>query len=188
MNATSPMNATASIVAKPTGGRPLTERAGESTVLAKNAYAFEFTSQGGEDVYGCYDAGTGVQKYALETVGGLVTFCNCPDSLCRKRVCKHRVELAVALQTGLVMPGGGVVQAASALSVLQAGPRTVADSLRALREDYHSAAARAVILTAAAVEAAMESEAARGSRSVSGFDPDEWSGLDVWAAALESSQ
>ncbi len=138
---------------KPYGGQPLTERAGASAVLSASAYAFEFTATSGADVYGCYDAATHEQKYALEVVGGLVTHCNCPDRLYRRRVCKHQIELAVALQTGLRTPGGSVVMAASALSMLQSGPRTVADSLRALREDYHAAAVRAVILTAAQVEA-----------------------------------
>lgn len=135
------------------GGQPLTERAGVDAVLSANAYAFEFTATTGEDVYGCYNAATLEQKYALETVAGIVTHCNCPDRLYRRRTCKHMVDLAVALQTGLRTPGGSVVMAASALSMLQSGPRTVADSLRALREDYHAAAVRAVILTAAQVEA-----------------------------------
>ncbi len=148
-------------IIKPCGGQPLAERAGASAVLGANAYAFEFTATSGEDVYGCYDArvpdtATHEQKYALETVAGLVTHCNCPDRVYRRRVCKHMVELAVALQTGLRTPGGAEVRAASVLSVLQAGPRTVADSLRALREDYHAAAARAVILTAAEVENCQE--------------------------------
>ena len=148
-------------------GQPLTERAGASTVLGLNAYAFEFRAQSGEAVHSCCDAKTQEQKYALETVGGVVTSCNCDDRLYRRRVCKHMVELAVVLGTGLRMPQGAFVAAVSASPL--AGPRTVAQALQTLREDYHAAAARAVILTAAAVEQAERVGTARPV--VSGFDP-----------------
>jgi len=148
-------------------GQPLTERAGAATVLGLNAYAFEFRAQTGEDVYACHSAETGIQKYALEAVGGIVSSCNCADSMYRRRVCKHQVELAVILQTGLRTPQGKFV---GAVIVKPSGPLTVADALRNLREDYHAAAARAVILTAAAVEEAMKPV----RPVVSGFDPSDW--------------
>lgn len=159
-------------------GRPLTERAGAATILSENAYAFEFRSSTGEDVYGCYKSFLGesgevefAQEYALHTVGGTVTECNCPDNKFRRRVCKHVVELAVVLGTGLRTRKGTFVAAASTTVINQ--PRTVAEALRAMREDYHAAAARAVILTAAAVEEAEKQEAAP-RKVVSGFDPSDW--------------
>ena len=150
-------------------GQPLTERAGAATILGANAYAFEFRAQTGEYVYACYSTEKGEQKYALEAVGGVVSSCNCADSVYRRRVCKHMVELAVVLQTGLRTPQGKFV---GAVIVKQNAPMTVADALRNLREDYHAAAARAVILTAAAVEEAMQEPVRRPV--VTGFDPSDW--------------
>jgi len=165
-------------------GQPLTERVAKSVVLAERAYAYEFDAAGGERVYGCYavpsdDAAAFEQLYALETVhdnriGDVACSCNCPDRVYRKRICKHMVELAVVLGTGLRTPKGVFVAAVSATVISQ--PRTVAEALRAMREDYHAAAARAVILTAAAVEEAEQQEAAP-RKAVSGFAPaifDDW--------------
>jgi len=163
-------------------GQPLPERAGAATIFGENAYAFEFTAATGEDVYGCYKSFLGeagemefCQEYTLHTASGTVTECNCPDHTHRPRVCKHMVELAVVLGTGLRTRKGVFVAAVSTTVISR--PRTVADALRAMREDYHAAAARAVILTAADVEEAERAEAARSAAArpiVSGFDPSDW--------------
>ncbi len=170
------VNPTANIASKLyPNGRPLTERAGAATILAENAYSHEYTAQGGEEVYSCYkvtqDADGNPQfekEYALHTVGGVVTECNCKDAMCRRRGCKHMVELCVWLGTGIRTRSGLFV--AAVLTSSLSGPMTVAQQIQAMREDYTAAATRAVILTAAALEEAEQQEAAP-RKSVSGFDP-----------------
>lgn len=167
-------------------GQPLPERAGASTILAENAYDHQYTAQGGEEVYACHkvtlDADGTIQfekQYALHTVGGVVTECNCKDATCRRRVCKHMVELCVWLATGIRTRSGVFV--AAVLTSSLSGPMTVAQQIKAMREDYTAAAARAVILTAAAVEEAERETTPvcrpavpAPRRSVSGFDPADW--------------
>jgi len=145
-------------------GQPLAERAGAATMHGKNAYCFEFESAGDECVWGCYEVDESghparAAKYALETVrdsraGDVVTHCNCPDRAYRRRVCRHMVELAVFLGTGLRTPGGSLVVAASAVGLLRHTPRTLAEALRDDHESYTDAVTRAVILTAREAEGA----------------------------------
>ncbi len=174
-------------------GKPLAERAGAATILGENAYVLEAPQGGDEETFGCYYAT--VQpvafKYFLGLSGGWVVSCSCMDTRTRRRVCKHMVELAVAIQTGLRMPWGALVMAVRVAPATQSGPLTPAQRLRALFDDYQAATARAVILTAALVDK-LEAERCGGvadsyqpaqtsipaplpARSVvSGFDPNDW--------------
>lgn len=166
-------------------GQPLTERAGAATILAENAYAYEFPSAGGEDVYGCYKTATWANEYALDVcrlTNGLpvVTGCNCSDAKVRRRTCKHMIELAVVLSGGVRLRAGAIVLAASALPDVLSGPKTVADAVKAMCFDFEAAATKAVILTAAAVEEAEQQAAPRKQvetaprKIVSGFDPSDF--------------